>query len=53
MITKGERRENKRRKLKRMKVNGAGVRNLQQIIIDKGNRASKKEKNNGSISSES
>ena len=38
MIIKGMNRENKRRKQRKMKVNGAGVRNLQRIIVDKSNK---------------
>ena len=36
--TKGERREAKRRKDRKMKVTGTGVRTLQQIMIDRANK---------------
>ena len=36
--TKGERREGKRRKEKKMKTTGKGVQNLQQIIVDRANK---------------
>jgi hypothetical protein len=35
MKTKGERREDKRRKKKKMKVSGGSVKKLQKIKIDK------------------
>ncbi len=38
--TKGERREAKRRKRRRMKVTGTGVKRLQQIILRRSRKAS-------------
>ena len=38
--TKGERREAKRRKRRRMKVTGTGVKRLQQIILRRAQKAS-------------
>ena len=42
-ITKGERRESKRRKRRKMAVSGTGVRNLQTIIQKRAEKIRKKE----------
>ena len=39
MTTKGERREKKRNKKRKMKVNGRGVQGLRDIIVQKGKDA--------------
>jgi len=41
--TKGERRERQREKRHKMKVSGASVRNLQRIIVDKADKAKKRQ----------
>ncbi len=42
-ITRGERRENKRRRRRKMGVSGASVRSLQDIILKKSREAKKSE----------
>lgn len=42
-ITKGERRESKRRKRRKMAVSGAGVRNLQNILRKRAEKIRKQE----------
>ena len=44
MPTRGERRENKRRKRRSMGVSGSSVRRLQQIILDKSRKNARKRK---------
>ena len=45
--TKGERREAKRRKRRRMKVTGTGVKRLQQIILRRAEQASESREPDG------
>ena len=49
-ITKGERREAKRRKGQKMRVVGAGVRNLNDLIVRKAREAKEREHDVSSLS---